>query len=80
MTDGNTDLDGIDNFGPVELAAAIQQPLTAACNYIGAARLLLRSPAKAPDVVDKLEEAELQILRAGEIIRHFQRTASKRKS
>ena len=65
-------------LGAIELTDALQQPLTAACNYIGAARMLLRSESLSNEpLIAKLEMAETQILRAGAIIRQFQRDALK---
>jgi len=70
-------VDGTADLGAVELTDALQQPLTAACNYIGAAQILLRSrePVSSKPLIEKLEMAEMQILRAGDIIRQFQRAA-----
>jgi len=72
-------LDGIDYSEAVELTDALQQPLTAACNYIGAARILIGSDNADSSALatKRLEEAEIQILRAGDIVRRFQRTALK---
>lgn len=58
-----------------ELGDSLQQPLTAACNYIGAARVLLAaSRHQANDrAMRNLDSAEAQILRAGEMVRRFQR-------
>lgn len=54
-----------------ELTDALQQPLTAACNFIGAARMLLSSDSAESRraAIDKLDKAENQILRAGDIAR-----------
>jgi hypothetical protein len=77
MRQGGSPLDEAGNLGALELTDALQQPLTAACNYIGAARILLRSGKTPPNepLVQTLEMAETQILRAGDVIRQFQRTA-----
>jgi hypothetical protein len=76
MRQGDSPLDEAGNLGALELTDALQQPLTAACNYIGAARMLLRSePVSNEPLIEKLEMAEMQILRAGDIIRQFQRAA-----
>lgn len=77
MRQGDPNLDETGGLDAIELTDALQQPLTAACNYIGAARILLRSggPASKEPLVEKLEMAEMQILRAGNIIRQFQRAA-----
>lgn len=77
MTKRNSKLDVADP-GKIELGDELLQPLTAACNYIGAARLLLAvSDREAIDgAVRSLDNAEIQILRAGEMIRRFQRTMS----
>jgi phosphoglycerate-specific signal transduction histidine kinase len=74
MTKRNSKLETA-GAGRVELGDELQQPLTAACNYIGAARLLLAvSSQEANDgAVRNLDNAEIQILRAGDIIRRFQR-------
>ncbi|HEX3676670.1 MAG TPA: hypothetical protein VHU79_04665 [Sphingomicrobium sp.] len=74
MTKRNSKLETA-GAGRVELGDELQQPLTAACNYIGAARLLLAvSGQEANDgAVRNLDNAEIQILRAGDIIRRFQR-------
>ena len=75
MTRG-CEVDETAGFGAIELTDALQQPLTAACNYIGAARILLRSESVSNEpLIEKLEMAELQILRAGDIVRQFQRNA-----
>lgn len=70
-------MDETGALGAIELTDALQQPLTAACNYIGAARVLLRSVGPVPNepLVATLEMAETQILRAGAIIRQVQRDA-----
>lgn len=70
-------MDEIGGLSAVDLADVLQQPLTAACNYIGAAQILLRSrkPVSNEFLIDNLEMAETQILRAGEAIRQLQRKA-----
>ena len=57
-----------------EFLDELGQPLVAASNYVGAARILLGSGNAVPaQAVDLLEKAEIQILRTGEIARHFRR-------
>lgn len=77
MTKRNSKLDVAD-AGKIELGDELQQPLTAACNYVGAARLLLAvSDREAHDgAVRSLDNAEIQILRVGDMIRRFQRAMS----
>jgi phosphoglycerate-specific signal transduction histidine kinase len=57
----------------MRLTDALAQPLTAASNYVGAARLfLLSTEANATAVaVENLEHAQVQIVRAGAIFRQF---------
>lgn len=59
-----------------ELAAELRQPLAAAGNYVGVARMLLNSAE--PDLIQRtmesLEKAETQILRAGDIVRRLRHT------
>jgi phosphoglycerate-specific signal transduction histidine kinase len=76
MTKRTSSTDAIASPSPTGLREELRQPLTAACNYIGAARLLL---ASSDDGARKaagrnLDKAELQILRAGDMIRLFQGT------
>lgn len=76
LNKGDANVDETAGLGAIDLTDALQQPLTAACNYIGAARILLRSePVSNEPLIEKLEMAEMQILRAGDIIRQFQRAA-----
>lgn len=59
-----------------KLVDDLLQPLAAANNYIGAARILISSQDPVGQrAVDFLEKAEAQILRAGEIARHVRRAA-----
>lgn len=53
-----------------QLMAELRQPLTAASNYIGTARVILGSSrdSQAETAVRKLDMASQQILRAGEIL------------
>jgi hypothetical protein len=79
MTGENPALDAIDSVDAVALAEALRQPLTAACNYIGAVRIMLGSDGGAlqESAIEQLDRAELQILRAGDIVRRFQRRTLK---
>jgi hypothetical protein len=71
----DANVDETADLSAIELTDALQQPLTAACNYIGAAQMLLRSreSVSTRPLIEKLEMAETQILRAGTLIRQFQR-------
>jgi phosphoglycerate-specific signal transduction histidine kinase len=79
MTGENPALDAIDSVDAVALAEALRQPLTAASNYIGAVRIMLGSDGGAvqESAIEQLDRAELQILRAGDIVRRFQRRTLK---
>jgi phosphoglycerate-specific signal transduction histidine kinase len=57
----------------VRMADALSQPLTAASNYIGAARLYLQSTETNANnlAAENLEYAEVQIIRAGATVRQF---------
>ena len=57
----------------MRLADVLAQPLTAASNYVGTARLLLLSTETNATalVIENLECAEVQIVRAGAIFRQF---------
>jgi phosphoglycerate-specific signal transduction histidine kinase len=79
MTGENPALDAFDSLDAVALTDALRQPLTAACNYIGAARIMLGSDGGGlqGSAIEQLDRAELQILRAGDIVRRFQRQALK---
>lgn len=61
----------------MRLTDALSQPLTAASNYMGTARLLLRSTETGASMlaVENLEHAEVQIVRAGTICRQFREHA-----
>jgi phosphoglycerate-specific signal transduction histidine kinase len=63
----------IEGDDAVRLADALFQPLTAASNFMGAARLLLRSNGvnAGPLAAQNLEHAEVQIARAGAICRQL---------
>jgi phosphoglycerate-specific signal transduction histidine kinase len=57
----------------VQLTRELHQPLAAASNYVGAARLLLRATDEESllEAIQSLGRAEAQILRAGEIARRI---------
>lgn len=68
--EGPADRAATDRRAVGQLTATLGQPLTAASNYIGAARLILSSSAsrQVETAVEKLDKAAEQILRAGEIV------------
>ena len=70
MTKRNSRMDpaGSDKVGAFD---ELQQPLTAACNYLGAARLLLASSDR-DRAIRNLDNVEIQVLRAADMIRRFQ--------
>ncbi|HEX3422575.1 MAG TPA: hypothetical protein VHS33_04130 [Sphingomicrobium sp.] len=81
MTKPSSNLDEIGE-PTIEPGEALQQPLTAACNYIGAARVLLASSGEGTNdqAARSLANAEIQILRAGDMIRRFQRAMVSQKA
>lgn len=56
-----------------KLVDELRQPLAAANNYIGVARILMSVDVSAHPAIDFLAKAEAQILRAGEIARNLRR-------
>ena len=72
------DSSGADERGSAaakQLTEELRQPLAAACNYIGTARMLSQSsgPQTARDLAEYLDKAEAQVLRAGDIAREIRR-------
>lgn len=63
-----------ETHAPKRLIAELRQPLTAASNYIGIARAIIRSGKDIPiEVMAKnLDKAGEQILRAGQIASQLQ--------
>jgi phosphoglycerate-specific signal transduction histidine kinase len=66
----------------IQAGDELRQSLAAASNYLGVARLLLRSDNSPPasKAIDNLDKAEAQILRAGEIVRRLGRAAQQAKA
>ena len=58
------------------LAHELNQPLTAAANFLSAARRLLAPDRPIGGLADLLDEAEQQVQRSGEIIRRIRASAS----
>lgn len=59
----------------ITLLADLGQPLAAAANYIGSARLLLAGKERDSErAIMFLDCAESQVLRAGEVCRRFRET------
>lgn len=71
----NSDVNETDCPAAAELAAELRQPLAAAGNYVGIARMLLNSTEAdlIPRALMSLAKAETQILRAGDIISRLRR-------
>lgn len=60
-----------------ELVHALNQPLSAAANYIEAAqRLLQANPQRTPQLAEALDHAASQMLRAGRMVRDLQEVIS----
>lgn len=60
------------------LAHELNQPLTAAESFVGAARALLNQPGSGSEVERALDSASAQVLRAGSIIRHSREMLARR--